>query len=366
MFNPNQCPFTMESNEEENYEEFREEEGPNGRKVVVRTTTKTSKTLKSITTASSSSATSSAAVSPTSPGAGPGRIYSPPPSPIVPLSAPSVCSQITTIVLRDGEELPSDGSDFAQLEALARQREEGFVQRKSTTTTTTTVHHRTITQVNQNQNQNQDVFTETSALHSPVSSGSDNSLGRQRLRPVTLQMHSSDNNDSLLGEEEEDAGESATFQNILKFQSTYESTPVSSPAMSSMPSHDRFTSGDSLYRSVHYQSSCTGSPVGSPISSGSHNNPVHGLTMDDWKFSKTHQFQTRSGFYRSISQYDSHIKEIRGEGGSEVKWWWWLRRRRIRAFWIGETKGRIEESIDGFSVCLSVSLGLSVQCNKVI
>lgn len=295
----------MESNEEENYEEFREEEGPNGRKVVVRTTTtKTSKFLKSITT-SSSSATSSAAVSPTSPG----RVYSPPPQ-IVPVSAPSECSQITTIVLRDAEAVPS-GSDFAQLEALARQREEatpggGFVQRKSTTTTTT-VHHRTITQLNQNQNPNQ---AQDNVLLSPVSSSSESGGRQQRLRPVTLQMHSSDNNDSLL---EEDVGESATFQNILKFQSTYESTPLSSPAMSSMPSHDRFTSGDSLYRSVHYQSSTAGSPVGSPIS-GSSYNPVHGLTMDDWKFSKTHQFQTRSGYYRSISQYDSHIKEIRGEG----------------------------------------------------
>ena len=130
-------------------------------------------------------------------------------------------------------------------------------------------------------------------------------------RPTTLAMHSSDNDDSLFEDSVQE--ESATFQNIHKFTSTYESTPVSSPLSSY--GQDRFTSGDSLYYQQHHpryvtqlNTSCAASPMGSPLSGGSQ----HNLATEEWKFSRTHQFQTKSGFYRSISQYDSHIKEIRG------------------------------------------------------
>lgn len=292
----------MESNNsDENYQEFREERGPNGRKVFVRTT----KTQKSITTTTSSSlsevvaaaAAAAASTSTSTPVPQPRRQSN---STTLAISPSGVCSNITTIVFREEQDAPPPppnlidaAADFVRLEALARQREEsapGVVHR---TKTTTTVHQRTVTQLNQD--------AKTSA--SPVPS----------LRPTTLQMQSSDN-DSLLEELAGEGDESATFQNIHKFTSTYESTPVSSPRSG----RDRLTSGDSLYRSsaaAHFSSS----PLGSPLSSsgGSHN---HELATDEWRFNRTHQFQTRSGFYRSISQYDSHIKEIRGErrGGSAV------------------------------------------------
>lgn len=65
-------------------------------------------------------------------------------------------------------------------------------------------------------------------------------------------------------------------------------------------------SGDSLYRTF-----TSASTPASPFSrSGS---PHSSLQMEDWRFNKTHQFQTKTGYYRSISQYDSHIKEIRGK-----------------------------------------------------
>lgn len=300
----------MESNQQqqksdENYEElFEELAGPNGdqRKVFVQKTKKTTtiQTQKSIITTSSTSSSSS---------------QSQPPVPVprsrhrsstssssvatTPLeNAPGVCSNITTIVFRDEQDVLDSphsidvAADFARLESLARQREEapgtpsgGLVK------TTTTVHQRTITHLNPSQ--------QSSPLHSVT------------LRPTTLpirQQHSSEN-DSLLEDLVDDlpvAEESATFQNIHKFTSTYESTPLSSPMQS------RFTSGDSLYRStVNFSSSCAASPMGgfgSPLS-GSH----HNVATDEWTFNRTHQFQTKTGFYRSISQYDSHIKEIRGE-----------------------------------------------------
>lgn len=335
----------MESNQsDENYEEFREEEqGNNGdRKVFIRTKTTSTKTQKSITTTTSSNNTtttldttsasatstpvppprrllaskaSSSTSSATSPsvqlaagnngrgGGGGGELL----LQQSPVSPPGVCSNITTIVFRDGLEDPSpiDG-DFARLESLARAREEtpggGLVQRQ--TRTTTTVHQRTITHLNQSQ----DNIDYSSPQHS---------LRPTTRRPTTLPLTHSSDNDSLLEDTGSVKEESATFQNIHKFTSTYESTPLSSP----MSNHDtRFTSGDSLYRPgtshqpqhhhLNYSTSfATSSPMGSPLS-GSHS---HGLATDEWKFSRTHQFQTKSGFYRSISQYDSHIKEIRGE-----------------------------------------------------
>lgn len=238
----------------------------------------------------------------------------------LPELAPGVCSNITTIVFREEDDAPQlsaaaarypsaidSAADFVRLESLARQREETPPAKRSKTTTTT-VHHRTITQLNLSQDYQHSDSPTTPCAVQP----------RRRTPPTTLQMHSSDT-DSLLEESSSVPGDSATFQNIHKFQRTHESTPLSSPMSSSGGGgggYDRFTSGDSLYQQhgprslVNYslQHSCTASPVGSPLS-GSH----HALATDEWKFSKTHQFQTKTGFYRSISQYDSHIKEIRGE-----------------------------------------------------
>lgn len=306
----------MESNQQsdENYEEFREERSPSGRKVFIRTT----KTQKSITTSSSGGSASPVLQSITD------TTTSSTPVPIprrrhrnessssstfgqvVPgeqqqqerplLSPPGVCSNITTIVFHENEPGIDSAANFASLESLAREREEtpgGDIVR-SRTTTTTTVHHRTVTHLNQ------------SSLHSTPSASASSSQN-VRGRPKTIHMHSSDN-DSLLEDNGSVAEESATFQNIHKFTSTHESTPLSSP-ISSHYGQDRFTSGDSLYRSAVFYSASPS--MGSPLSGGSHTQ--HGLETDEWKFSRTHQFQTKSGFYRSISQYDSHIKEIRGE-----------------------------------------------------
>lgn len=310
----------MESNQsDENYEEFREEgqtlsgDGSSERKVFVRTmkttTTSSTKTQKSITTTLDTTTTTNSA--PTTPVPLPRRsaTASTSSSTVQLLTGnggvggdlhqpPGVCSNITTIIFREGDEgnVPQ-GQDFARLEALARQREEtpGGVR----TRTTTTVHHRTVTHLNPSS-----VDYEVQHHQSP---------GPHLLRPTTLPITHSSDNDSLL----EDTScsvqeESATFQNIHKFTSTYESTPVSSP-MSSHQDMSRFTSGDSLYRHHHLNSSTSfaPSPMGSPLS-GSHN---QGVATDEWKFNRTHQFQTKTGFYRSISQYDSHIKEIRGEEG---------------------------------------------------
>lgn len=288
----------MESNQsDENYEEFHEERSPSGRKVFVRTkkTTTTTKTQKSI-------ATSSSQVVPVPLPRQSSSADSTSTTTLLHLQQepPGVCSNITTIVFREGDAPPpapssliDSAADFLRLESLARHREEattpGGLERARTTTTT--VHHRTVTHLNK-------------------SFAQDNSV----TRPVTLQMHSSDN-DSLLEDTADNVHEeSATFQNIHKFTSTYESTPVSSP-MSSSLGHDRFTSGDSLYQQRSFVNFA--SPMGSPLS-GSSSGQQHGLATDDWKFSRTHQYQTRSGFYRSISQYDSHIKEIRGEAGDRV------------------------------------------------
>lgn len=118
----------------------------------------------------------------------------------------------------------------------------------------------------------------------------------------STQLHSGESDSLLLGDIS--IPDIVAFPKRAKLISSFESVSTSySPSI--IPNIAPSTSGDSLYRSFTSGSSL------SPVRSGS---PHHSsLPMDEWKFNKTHQYHTKSGFYRSISQYDNHIKEIRGE-----------------------------------------------------
>lgn len=173
-----------------------------------------------------------------------------------------------------------------EVDFVVEQQASGRVIRRFTTKTTSSVHRTLVT---------------SSGSITPVHSSF---VQQQQHQPI----HSYSDNDSLLEDPHQTSvcPESASFHHIHKFTTHYnESTPLSSP-ISGLSS----SGTDSLYRSLQSHSSPL--ECASPVSGQSQ----HNLT-DDWTFNKTHQYQTKSGFFRSISEYDSHIKEIRGESATK-------------------------------------------------